>query len=203
MIIDFTVNFNNYKEKILNNYDFFYYTCPKCGAKHLFTRHGSYERNICFMDNHNNICEEKICILRLKCTSCDGTHAVLPNDVIPYCIYSFSFVIKVLSKYYLENSKISDICSIFCISFQLIYGFISKFIEFLDSAFSVLKNLECGLARIPTGIISAINLYHQNKNFLYSYLFNTQWSFLMTKFHNMLSPPIFIGSFYLEILSPT
>ena len=203
MIIDFTVNFNNYKGKILNNYSFFYYTCPKCGAKHSFTRHGSYERNVCFIDNYHNIYEEKICVLRLKCSSCGSTHAILPKEIIPYCIYSASFIIKVLSEYYLEDTKISDLCSSFSISFQLIYSFISKFIEFLTSSFSVLRNLGYEISCIPHKVISTINLYNQNKSFLYTYIFRTQWIFLMRKFHNILSPPIFIGSFYQGILSPT
>ena len=203
MIIDFTVDFNNYGEKILNNYSFFYYTCPKCGAKHSFTRHGSYERNVCFIDNYHNVSEEKICILRLKCSSCDSTHAVLPNDVIPYCIYSASFVIEVLSKYYSENNKVSNICSLFSISFQLIYSFISKFIGFLTSSFSVLRNLGYEISCIPNKVISTINLYNQNNSFLCIYIFRTQWAFLMRKFHNILSPPIYIGSFYQGILSPT
>ena len=195
MIIDFTVDFSNYKNKILNNYSFFDYVCPKCGAKHSLTRHGSYERNICFIDNHN-ICEEKICVLRLKCASCNSTHAVLPNDVIPYCIYSFSFVIKVLGEYYLEDSKISDICTMFSISFQLIYSFISKFIEFVNSSFSILRNLGFEISCIPHDVLSSIDLYHQNKNFLYVYFFRTQWMLFLRKFHNILSPPIFIDSFY-------
>ena len=203
MIIDFTVNFNNYKQEILDNYSFFYYTCPKCGAKHSFTRHGSYERNVCFVDNHNNIYEELMCILRLKCSCCNSTHAVLPNDIVPYCIYSASFVIKVLSKYYSKENKILDICSLFSISFQLIYNFISKFIEFLTSSFSVLRNLGYEISCSPHKVISTINLYNQNNSFLYSYIFKTQWIFLMRKFHNILAPPIFIGSFYQGTLPPT
>ena len=203
MIIDFTVDFNNYREKILNNYSFFYYICPKCGAKHSFTRHGSYERNICFIDNYHNICEEKMCVLRLKCTSCESTHAVLPKEIIPYCIYSASFIIKVLSEYYLEDTKILALCSSFSISFQIIYSFISKFIEFLTSSFSVLRNLGYEISRSPHKVISTINLYNQNNSFLYIYIFRTQWTFLMRKFHTILSPPISIGSFYQGTLPPT
>lgn len=196
MIIDFTANFNNYIEKILNNHLFFDYICPKCGAKHSFTRHGSYERNVCFMDKHNNIYEERMCILRLKCRSCNSTHAILPNDIVPYCVYSFSFIINVLTKYYLKDNKIVDICSLFPISFQLIYSFVSKFIEFLNSSFSVLNSLGCEVPCVPQKVISMINLYHKNKNFLCSYIFSTQWMFFMRKFHSRLSPPIYIGSFY-------
>ena len=59
MIIDFDINYNNYTEKILNNYSIYTYTCPKCGAKHSFTRHASYERNICCFDANFEIIEIK------------------------------------------------------------------------------------------------------------------------------------------------
>jgi transcription elongation factor Elf1 len=111
MIIDFNVNYNNYNERVLNNYLLFTYKCPKCGAKHSCIRHASYERNICFINADHNIISKKMNILRVKCNSCKSTHAILPNDIIPYCIYSFSFILSVLKDYYIDNDKISDICS--------------------------------------------------------------------------------------------
>lgn len=195
MIIDFSVNFNNYREKILNNYSFFDYTCPKCGAKHSLTRHGSYERNICFMKDLHNIDEEKMSVLRLKCSSCRSTHAVLPNDIIPYCIYSFSTIINILTRYYVKNEKILTIGEELYISFQLIYNFISRFLEFLDSSLIVLKNLGLfNISSTPSELAAAINQYqNNNNNFSYQYFFNSKWVFLMSKFHNILSPKIFIG----------
>ena len=89
MIINFYINCKDYEEEILINYSFHNYKCPKCGNKHSWNRHGSYERNIVLI-NDNTFIDSKMNILRLKCTSCKSTHAVLPGDVIPYYI-SFVF----------------------------------------------------------------------------------------------------------------
>ncbi len=126
MIIDFTVNFNDYNDKILKNYNIINYTCPKCGAKHSLTRHGCYERNVLLIDELGNIEDKRMVVLRVKCSSCKTTHAILPNDIIPYCIYSFSFILKVLAAYYSEQHKVEEICSNFCICFQVLYMFISR-----------------------------------------------------------------------------
>lgn len=196
MIIDFTANFNNYKNKVLNNYSIFEYICPKCGAKHSFTRHGSYERNVCFVDDYNNVKDERMNILRLRCISCGSTHSILACDVIPYCIYSSSFILKVLTEYFRKERKLSDICASYCISFQLIYTFISRFIDFINSCVTVLRGLDYQATSSYTTIISAINEYNLIQNFSYEYFYEFQWIFLMKKFHYNLPFRIYIGGFY-------
>ena len=196
MIIDNRVNFNTYREKILDNYSQLDYVCPKCGAKHSLIRHAIYERNVCYIDNGNNICDNKIQVLRLKCKSCNSTHAILPNDVIPYCIYSFSIIIDILIKHFINNKKVLAIGNELIISFQLIYSLIKRFQKFVKSCLLVLKSL--GFDNVSTEIpqiLEAINQYKNNHNdFLHQYFLNSKWIFLMTKFHNILSPPIFISS---------
>jgi hypothetical protein len=196
MIIDFNVNYNKYDDKILNNYSLFNYKCPKCGAEHAFIRHGSYERNICFVEKKCNIISKRMNILRLKCNSCKSTHAILPKDVVPYCIYSLSFILNVLTDYYCVNEKISNICTNYSISFQLIYTFISRFTEFLNSCIYVLRSLGFALSSIESSIIDGINKYEIKDNFSYQYFFNCQWIFLMTKFHNNIPRLVYIGGFY-------
>lgn len=194
MIIDFRINCNNYKEKLLDNYSHFDYTCPKCGAKHSLIRHGNYERNLILVDNFDNVKEVKLLVLRLKCKSCGSTHAILPNDIIPYCIYSFSYTINVLTRRFVNGEKVMDICNNLSVSFQLVYFFISKFLEFMDSASFVLRNLENFSISTLYHFIESINTYNNSNNFSYQYFFLTRWIFLMSKFHNILSPPIYIGA---------
>lgn len=196
MIIDFKVNFNNYEEKILNNYSFFDYQCPKCGARHSFTRHGSYARNVCFIDADQNIVEQKLTVLRVKCSSCNSTHAILPNDIIPYYIYSFSFILSILTKYYSKEHSIPALSTIFSISFQLIYIFIAKFSSFLNSCLTVLRSLGYAITPDPDTVVSALNSYQLSGNFLYQYFFACQWMLLMTKFQNTVPRSIYIGGFY-------
>lgn len=196
MIIDFTVNFNNYDDRILKDYSIITYTCPKCGAKHSLTRHGCYERNVFFIDEFDSIQDRRMLILRVKCSSCKSTHAILPNDIIPYCIYSFSFILKVLATYYSKKHKVQEMCSNFSISFQVLYMFISKLLSFLNSCKPVLRSLGCAIASTSDTIVSAITNYQLNGNFLYQYFFNSQWIFLMLKFQNILPRLIYIGGFY-------
>jgi hypothetical protein len=196
MIIDFTINFNNYDDRILKDYSIITYTCPKCGAKHSLTRHGCYERNILLIDELGNIQDRRIVVLRVKCSSCKTTHAILPNDIIPYCIYSFSFILKVLAAYYSKQHKVEEMCSNFCICFQVLYMFISKLSAFLNSCKPVLRSLGYAIDFTPDTVVSAITNYQLNGNFSYQYFFNSQWIFLMLKFQNILPRPIYVGGVY-------
>jgi len=80
MILQFQVFSNDYKEKILDNYDTFDYICPKCGARARFHRHGSYLRWTAYLSVHGEILFEPLDILRLKCQSCNSTHCILPAE---------------------------------------------------------------------------------------------------------------------------
>lgn len=194
MIIDFTISYNNYDEKILNKYNVFSYTCPSCGAKHAFIRHGTYDRFVCFIQN-GQIIEKTFTALRLLCKSCKKTHAILPNDIIPYGFYSFSFILNVLTEKLIYSQKTSRICNNYGICFQQIYSFIARFKSFSTSCLFVLKSL--GISKTSASLIMIlVHLlsYEKNNNhFLSKYFFYCSWPFLMKKFQNILTPPIFIG----------
>lgn len=197
MIIDFKENFNTYNDNILGKYNVFEYVCPSCGAKHSLIRHGKYTRNICFINESNLVEEKSMVVLRLICKSCNTTHAILPNDVVPYCIYSFSFMLNTLIRRFVDSSKISTICNDFNISFQLLYTFIKRFLKFAESCMLVLRNL--GFQNSSTDIskllLSIIAFEKSDKDFFFAYFLCSSWIFLMTKFQNNLSPPIFLGGF--------
>jgi hypothetical protein len=195
MIIDFKRNYNTYSEEILNNYDVFEYICPSCGAKHSFIRHATYERNVSFIDKDNSVKETRITVLRLLCKSCKRTHAILPNDIIPYCIYSFSYIIHVLTERFVACKNITDICGELGISFQILYIFINRFLMFADSCAYVLINLgfinpDNRIKKLLVYIHSYEKVYH---DFSAKYFFFSAWMFLMSKFKNILPCPIYIG----------
>ena len=197
MIIDFNINFNNYNEKILNYAGFFTYVCPSCGARHSLTRHAVYERNISFLQE-NILLNKKLKILRLKCSSCEKTHAILPNDVVPYCIYSYSFMIKTLMAHFIEKESILSISSQYNISFQLIYSFISRLKLFLNECIYVLRlfSLLKDIIGPPTeGVLNVIHNFSFSNCFFKAFFNETKWMFLMKKFLNIRPCPIVIGSF--------
>ena len=92
MIIDFSLSRNNYHE-ILKFYGDWSYQCPVCGAKHHLVRHGSYERYLIFPGDDTALEYTCMTVLRLKCTSCSATHAVLPMDIIPFHQFSVQAVL--------------------------------------------------------------------------------------------------------------
>lgn len=81
-------------------------TCPNCNSSELIC-HGYYERNVIIEDNCKPV-KKRIKIKRVKCKVCDKTHALLPIDIIPYKLCSFSIIIKCLyDEEYFNNSSFS------------------------------------------------------------------------------------------------
>ena len=194
MIIDFDLNVNTYEDFFSGKCKLTKYICPKCGCIHL-VKHASYQRNLVIFKD-NSFCDEKINIIRLICPSCNSTHAVLPNDIVPYCIYSFSLILHILCEYYVSDNSVLWIASKFNISFQLMYSFITRFLTFFYECIQCLKILEILLPENITTSLVAKNIYdymHKGNNFLKSFLTNFRWCFLMIKFHNMKSPPVYVG----------
>ena len=195
MIIDFELNVNTYSDFFLKNCDLTKYICPKCGCKHL-VKHAMYQRNLVILKD-DSFYDEKINIVRLICSSCNSTHAILPNDIVPYCIYSFSLILHILCEYYVSSNSVLCIANKFNISFQLIYSLVARFLTFFNKCIQCLKILEILLPENITNCIIVKNIYdyiNMGNNFLKSFLSNFKWCFLMTKFHNTIPQPIWIGT---------
>lgn len=141
MIIDYSTDIKQYKEKILCFKGIWQWKCPCCGAKCSFHRHGTYIRNLLSMYDVD-IIEESIEILRLFCTSCGHTHAILPWDVIPFHIYCASTMVKIFSMIYVEGRSILNVATSLNISFQLIYKFLSLLLCFLNQIQLLLRFLK-------------------------------------------------------------
>lgn len=140
MIIDFNYAFKTYPDNILNFKGIWNYECPICHSRHRFHRHGSYSRFL-ILPYDGSFQEEQMEILRLKCTSCNHTHAILPADVIPYCIYSVSAVIKVCRFCLAEHQPVSGMASISGICYQMIYVMLRLLSFYLDWISLLLRNL--------------------------------------------------------------
>lgn len=195
MIIDFDVCCNCYREEILNFFGFWKYCCPACGARKSFTRHATYERNICYMKN-NECVGMRITVLRLLCSSCGTTHAILPSGTIPFCYYPISCVIYFLSEFLIEKNsipKISDKLSLVPATVHLYWlkyllGLISC-ISFLR-AFLLVSDVECSS---PTDVLSTIKSSFSPETFLKEYFLHTKQIFLMTRRRFNLSRYLYIG----------
>ena len=95
--------------------------CPNCGAKHpTWAYHDSYERCLISYDN-NSIITDTIDITRIICSSCNGTHAILPEVIIPYRSYSLLFVLSALKDYFTPGITVAALCDKYQISPSTLY----------------------------------------------------------------------------------
>jgi len=70
--------------------------CPKCKAKGAMVLHGWYLRHFIY-HSEGKTRDSIITVIRLMCTSCNTTHAVLPLAAIPYLSYSICFIAALLA----------------------------------------------------------------------------------------------------------
>lgn len=137
MIIDFHSNFVNYKRNVLNNKGKIKWTCPFCGTKDSFHRHGTYNRNLIFFDN-GDLKEVRVCIQRLRCYNCKHTQSIIPWDIIPYSIYS----VKTIFQFYynkVEEKSIFLMSKKLFVSYQILYYHINVFQLYVNKLVRLIK----------------------------------------------------------------
>lgn len=123
--------------------DYNEYKCPLCGKREVLYFHKTYERNLIFYYNNCElIC--KIEIIVLECSYCkkhnkgkQHYHALLPNFILPYHIYSSYIIIDTL---YLSLTKgqIIKIIDERNISHQLYYSWLRGIDKYKTSASTIL-----------------------------------------------------------------
>lgn len=112
----------------MNNLQVNKVACPSCGAKCNCTFFSSYSRNMITFESGLNTCHT-ISITRGICNSCNHTHAILPDLLIPFGSYTLSFVLTALRAYFLGSKTITSLCDFFQISISTLYGWIKLFKE--------------------------------------------------------------------------
>ncbi len=116
--------FNSYTD----NFQVNKVTCPLCGAKYNCTFFSSYNRNMITFECGLNTCHT-ISITRVICNSCNHTHAIIPDHLIPFGSYTLSFILTVLRAYFLGSKTITNLCDFFQISVSTLYDWIKLFKE--------------------------------------------------------------------------
>ena len=69
--------------------------CPHCGSKGNCVPFAYYDRHLVDFI-HGHVCDTPIRVLRVQCSSCQHTHAILPDVIVPYASYSLFFILRVL-----------------------------------------------------------------------------------------------------------
>jgi uncharacterized protein DUF6431 len=196
MIIDFDVDIKNYIENILNFFGFWKYVCPCCGSINSLVRHAKYERYICLFENNVFVCRT-IIILRLKCKSCNTTHAILPIDVIPYKIFSFTCIRICLTGYFIEEMSGPEISFMYRISVQMVYLFIKEYRDEQAACINFLRanalEISKETSKDPKNILLFVNTHFPEPDFLRLYFMHTRQVFLMRRRHNPLSKTLWVG----------
>jgi ribosomal protein S27AE len=94
--------------------------CPNCGAVGKLTEHGDYDRGLTSYED-GQIIDSTVRPERFFCSSCETSHALLPDIIIPYGRYSILFVLAVLVAYFERAETVAIICEQFGIAVSTIY----------------------------------------------------------------------------------
>jgi hypothetical protein len=197
-VTDFKAMIYDFKH-ICKTYDKNFYTreyfnstrCPKCRAIGRFYLHGSYSRYIVYF-NKNELVHGSIEIKRIRCCSCDVTHAVLPGDIIAYKLLSFFVMIAVLFNFYLKKISVLKLAARFNFSFQFIYLCLKTFKIYVNKIHQFFRQTEPNTTPESFEACIVLNLI-QHPYMVYQYKFvklNNSPCF-MCKFHKgVRGPPI-------------
>ena len=133
---------------IYSNKDFIIHSqCPHCGNCELVF-YGHYNRTVILPDGR----KETIRIQRCRCNHCHSVHSILTSSIIPYFLYTFITLIKMMNKNtdsIIDDSyrlKLTKRLPLRLLKQQLSY---SSFLEVIHSALNN-RNIFYNLLALPT-----------------------------------------------------
>ena len=94
--------------------------CPRCGAAGQLSEIKGYSRCVVYRSDGKTV-DLHIWVRRFKCASCGATHALLPDILVPYSIYSLQFKLSVLIAYFEREMTVVKICESFDIAVSTLY----------------------------------------------------------------------------------
>jgi hypothetical protein len=105
-------------------------SCPNCKAKGRLGYHSAYDRDLVAYEN-GNVQENRVTVRRFECTSCNKTHAALPDVIIPYNSYSIIFIFHVLKAYFFKSKSetVVDLCIRFGIAVTTLYVWKKRYLK--------------------------------------------------------------------------
>jgi len=115
--------------------------CPCCGARGKLVPYGSYWRNLVSYEC-NEVVARCISPLRFECSSCNTTHALLPDILTPYSQHSLRFKLTVLVAYFEKRSTVVELCEQFHIAVSTLYVWKKNLLEHKTLILGVLASLK-------------------------------------------------------------
>ena len=132
-------------ESLLTINDYSNFKCPLCKKDHTLSFHKTYERNIILHLNGYEVIA-KISLIVLECAYCkeynrnsQHYHAIIPDYIFPYHIYSSNIIMNCLIEHYLKELTINQIIEQANISHQLYYKWLNEFNKYLVVSSVILK----------------------------------------------------------------
>ena len=177
------------QELILETDSYKNVACPFCNAKNSFVKYGTYTRSLNVLIKDELVKFNDLFVQRVICKSCNHTHALLPNFIIPYkqtTVFSITEIVQRAVK-----SSAYAISNTLNISTQFIYNLILLISSFYSS-FKILNNKKqyenTQSLNEKYFILNCVSLSTFDKRADYFKMFF--WILFMTKFRNNVSPPI-------------
>lgn len=129
-------------EFAMDSFDISNCTCPYCGARNTCTNHCNYKRYLISYE-YGYVISSRIKVSRVICNSCETTHAILPEILIPYGSYSLFFVLTVLRDYFCtpRNGTVTEICDKYDVSVSTLYRWIHLFYKHKGLWLGILEDL--------------------------------------------------------------
>ena len=119
--------------------DTFQLECNCCHKRGECIRHAYYERGY-FLTKEDLALGTTIRILRVICKSCGHTHAILPEEIVPYIRFTIPFITQVLDPYFSHAQTVVGICEDSWISISTLYSWKERFETHKDQFLGLLKS---------------------------------------------------------------
>ncbi|MCL2112307.1 MAG: DUF6431 domain-containing protein [Clostridiales bacterium] len=145
--------------------------CPKCGAKGKLSEYGDYGRGLTSYEGCQ-IVDSDIRASRLYCSSCESTHALLPDIVVPYSPYSLPFMLAALIAYYERAMTVEKICAHFGIAVSTIYDWKARMTFHKDLMLGLLISRKAPSLGFLRSLIRSCRLSDTLRRFYHSHSFS-------------------------------
>jgi transposase-like protein len=113
--------------------------CPRCGATGKLSPYGGYFRWLVFRWKRKNT-DIRVWVRRFKCEACGATHALLPDILVPYSIYSLNFKLTVLIAYFERDCTVEAICAEYGIAVSTLYEWLKRLTAHKDLMIGVMMS---------------------------------------------------------------
>jgi len=148
-------------------------SCPKCGAVGKLEPYGGYFRWLVTLRKRKTV-DIRIWIRRFECASCGATHALLPDILMPYSMYSLHFKLTVLIAYFERSSTVMALCESFDIAVSTLYEWLKRLSSHKDLMIGVMMSRKTSAPGFLRALIDSDGL----SDVLYRFFIKYGFSFM-------------------------